>query len=297
MDVDHGFFMVKFDLEADKDKVIEGGPWMIFDHYLAVFSWTPNFVSTTAKVEKTLVWIRFPGMNLVFYDESLLLAMALAVGRPIKVDEHTLKVERGIFARVCVEINLNQPVVGKIFVKGMWYNVEYEGLHMLCGKCGCYGHVTRNYNQKIPPTVQVEGETTTPAPEGAPENSKAPMTQPSNPTSTLGVTTEFAALVIANDAIIEDSPTDVPKIKGPIHGEWLVVTRKKKNQQMTPKLKEKIKQYGPPNQPNKFDMLHESSNYTRSDPSNKPMAFNAGPLGTKEVETEKTPFNPKEGNW
>src|ERR1044072_6084817 len=36
LDLDNGFFLVKFDLEADKKKVMDGGPWMIFDHYLAV---------------------------------------------------------------------------------------------------------------------------------------------------------------------------------------------------------------------------------------------------------------------
>jgi hypothetical protein len=29
-------FMVKFDLEVDKAKVINEGPWMVFDHHLAV---------------------------------------------------------------------------------------------------------------------------------------------------------------------------------------------------------------------------------------------------------------------
>nr|KYP44952.1 hypothetical protein KK1_033533 [Cajanus cajan] len=51
---------------------------------------------------------------------------------------------RGRFARVCVEINLNEPVVGRFFLNGVWYTVEYEGLHLLCASCGCYGHVLRN---------------------------------------------------------------------------------------------------------------------------------------------------------
>lgn len=32
LDVDNGFFLVKFDKEEDKRKVMDGGPWMIFDH-------------------------------------------------------------------------------------------------------------------------------------------------------------------------------------------------------------------------------------------------------------------------
>lgn len=53
MDVDNGYFVVKFDIEVDRQKVIGGGPWMIFDHYLTIANWSPNFVSTTAKVAKT----------------------------------------------------------------------------------------------------------------------------------------------------------------------------------------------------------------------------------------------------
>ena len=36
MFVGYGYFLVKFDLEEDREKVIVGGPWMILDHYLAV---------------------------------------------------------------------------------------------------------------------------------------------------------------------------------------------------------------------------------------------------------------------
>lgn len=144
MDVDNGFFMVKFDLPEDKEKVTTSGLWMIFDHYLVVTNWSPEFVYPTTKVDRTLVWIRFPGLNLVYYDESFLLAMASAVGRPIKVDRNTLKVERGRFARICIEVDLTQPVVGKVWLKGHWYKVEYEGLHLISAACGCYGHLARN---------------------------------------------------------------------------------------------------------------------------------------------------------
>jgi len=56
----------------------------------------------------------FPNMNLVYYDESFLLAMASAIARPTKVDTNALKFEKGKFARVCVEIYLTILVVGKI---------------------------------------------------------------------------------------------------------------------------------------------------------------------------------------
>ena len=32
-DMGHGFFLVKFDTTKDRCPVMQGGPWMIFDHY------------------------------------------------------------------------------------------------------------------------------------------------------------------------------------------------------------------------------------------------------------------------
>ena len=49
-----------------------------------------------------------------------------------------------MFARVCVEIDLKELVVGNVCVEDDWFKVEYEGLHIICSKCGCYGHMGRD---------------------------------------------------------------------------------------------------------------------------------------------------------
>lgn len=135
MDVNNGFYMVKCDLPMDRERIISEGLWMIYDHYLAVAQWSPKFSSPHTKVKKTMVWIRFPGHNLLYYDESFLLALATTVGTLVKVDSNTLKVERGRFARICVEIDLTKPVVGKVCINDDWYKVQYEGLHIICASC------------------------------------------------------------------------------------------------------------------------------------------------------------------
>lgn len=68
LDIGHGYFMVSFDEHADKVKAMGEGPWMIFDHSLSVREWDPDFVSSEAKVDKTLVWIRFPCLGLAYYE-------------------------------------------------------------------------------------------------------------------------------------------------------------------------------------------------------------------------------------
>ncbi|KAI5386992.1 hypothetical protein KIW84_073223 [Lathyrus oleraceus] len=72
MDVDNGFFMVKCELLADREKIVPEGSWMLLDHYLALARWALYFASPLSKVKKTLVWIRFIGLNLLYYDKSVL---------------------------------------------------------------------------------------------------------------------------------------------------------------------------------------------------------------------------------
>jgi len=108
-----------------------------------------------------------------YYVERILLALDAAIGTPIKVDLQTLDATRGKYARVCVEIRLDLLVVGRFWFKNHWFNIEYEGLHLLCTKCGLYGHVGNNCHvkkmtkqqvttvesQKDDVSVSMEGET------------------------------------------------------------------------------------------------------------------------------------------
>ena len=36
LDLGHGYFLIKFDTEEDRSEMVEGDPWMLFDHYLSI---------------------------------------------------------------------------------------------------------------------------------------------------------------------------------------------------------------------------------------------------------------------
>lgn len=55
MDVGSGYYMAKFDSSGGKNKVINGGPWMIFDHYLKVHQW----LNDCHLIEVTIVHSKF----------------------------------------------------------------------------------------------------------------------------------------------------------------------------------------------------------------------------------------------
>lgn len=97
-------------------------------------------MASEVKIDKTLVWTRFSYLDMIYYDESFLLALATAVGLRIRVNIRTMEASRGKFARVCIEINLHELVVGQVWFHDRWFNVQYEGLHLFCKRCGIFGH-------------------------------------------------------------------------------------------------------------------------------------------------------------
>ncbi|XP_057458265.1 uncharacterized protein LOC130749016 [Lotus japonicus] len=234
-DVHHGYFLVKFEQEDDKAKAISGAPWLIYDHYLAVKPWTPDFVAANSKISTTVVWIRIPGIGFQFYDRNILLTLASAVGTPIKIDMNTNDMQRGRYARICVEIDLTKPVLGVVGLEGIWYNIEYDGLHLLCRKCGCYGHLTRNCTTTVSkePSSNGEKEATAMNPNAGKtptetEGATPSMDQQNSTPETLNVT---AANVMQES---EDPAKKCAKVKSQLkcpyhaHGDWLVVEKRKK---------------------------------------------------------------------
>lgn len=56
--------------------------------------------------------------------------------------------QRGKYARICVEVDLDKPLLPMFEIKNHIYKVEYEGLHLLCLACGKYGHYREHCNAK-----------------------------------------------------------------------------------------------------------------------------------------------------
>ena len=114
---------------------------MIQDHYLVVKEWSPMFKSCEKSFGRTMVWIKFTGLNVMFYDESAMRTIASVVGRLVSIDVTMKTAEHGKFARACVEIDLLVLVTRKVWAEDRFHSIEFESLHLICEECDCYGHV------------------------------------------------------------------------------------------------------------------------------------------------------------
>ena len=149
------FFLVKFSTKEDHSKVLRGGPWFVGGHYLSIRCWEPNFKLSTANICSMAVWIRLPELPIKYYEPLVLRDIGKAIGPILRIDAHTGTESRGRFARLCVLICFDKPLIRNIKVGGINQPVQYEGLTALCFSCGRVGHKAEGclYRAGVPEKV------------------------------------------------------------------------------------------------------------------------------------------------
>ncbi|KAL4294500.1 hypothetical protein AHAS_Ahas18G0234300 [Arachis hypogaea] len=113
----------------------------------------PFFLESEKAVRKIAAWIRIPNLPIELYNHRFLWRVGSTIGTMLKIDRATSMYSRGRFARICVKIDLTKKLVPKISVLGSILNIEYEGLHLICFKCGLYGHRSEQCSE---PTEDME---------------------------------------------------------------------------------------------------------------------------------------------
>ena len=58
----------------------------------------------------------------------------------LHIDNITTSVAKGRFARICVRIDLDKPLMPHITIGKFIQNIQYENIPMLCYNCGILGH-------------------------------------------------------------------------------------------------------------------------------------------------------------
>lgn len=138
--LENDYFLVRFFSKDNYEFARNQGPWIIFDHYLIVKEWAPNFDPMTDKTEKMIVWVRIPCLPIEYFDFSFLRKVGEKIGKPIRADQNTDTATRGRFARICVEVDITKPLLTMFKMRKRVRTIKYEGIHLVCFACGVVGH-------------------------------------------------------------------------------------------------------------------------------------------------------------
>lgn len=143
-----GFYVIRFELQNDYVQVLMRGPWKLFDHYLTIQIWKPNFEPMTESITSMIVWVQLPRFLVEYFGDDAIKMITECIGKPLKLDLTTSTVERGRFTRVAVEIALDKPLVSQVWVHNRLQRVEYEVLHVVCFACGAVSHRSTECNAR-----------------------------------------------------------------------------------------------------------------------------------------------------
>ncbi|CAN1826386.1 hypothetical protein LINPERHAP1_LOCUS31522 [Linum perenne] len=80
------------------------------------------------------------------------------IGRTVRVDLATSEGARCRYARVCVEIDLTKPLLGKYMLEDRVFKIEYESLENICFDCGTYGHRSEQCKDISSPQASEAGQ-------------------------------------------------------------------------------------------------------------------------------------------
>ncbi|CAN1796991.1 hypothetical protein LINPERHAP1_LOCUS21102 [Linum perenne] len=138
-DMSNNFFLVRFSNEDDYASAAFGGPWKMYDYYIAVSQWSPSF-NEEEEIKSILTWVRLPKLPIQYFNSLAVHRIGNTIGRTVRLDLATSEGSRCRYARVCVEIDLTKPLLGKYMIEDRVLKIEYESLENVCVECGIYGH-------------------------------------------------------------------------------------------------------------------------------------------------------------
>ena len=85
------FYLVKFNNYLDYKYAFTRASWLIYDHYLIIQLWDPNFDVYEDEIEKIVICVRLLGLLIRSYDEKFLTFVGNRIWKTLKMDATTFE--------------------------------------------------------------------------------------------------------------------------------------------------------------------------------------------------------------
>ena len=109
----NNYFMVIFSSMSDRNKAFEGGLYFFNQVGPFIKPWHMGFNLAEEIASQVLVWIRLPRLPLEFWREDILHSISL-LGKHVGSATQTQDRKVISFSRICVEVDLNNPLSDSI---------------------------------------------------------------------------------------------------------------------------------------------------------------------------------------
>ncbi|KAL0916021.1 hypothetical protein M5K25_013500 [Dendrobium thyrsiflorum] len=137
-------FICIFSSLGARDAVLNGGPWNIAGRLIGISKWSPSFDPNSMEGLVTPIWVRFPQLPLLYWDNKNIARIASMIGKPLWFDDLTNMCGNSSYARVCICLDISKQLPKGIWIQGIhgkfFQPCEYEEVPIFCFNCGKIGH-------------------------------------------------------------------------------------------------------------------------------------------------------------
>jgi hypothetical protein len=137
-------FLVEFDNEWDKTKVMEGRPWLFDGNLVSLNDFDGLTPPNQMNFDKASFWVRMYNLPLACMGRDIGVKIGSSVGVVKEVDLVDDDIGWGEYLRVRILLDLKKPLArGRLLhlqSKSLWIAFKYEKLPKFCFKCGVIKH-------------------------------------------------------------------------------------------------------------------------------------------------------------
>jgi hypothetical protein len=130
--VGENLFLMEFEHEWEKDRVLEWRPWVFDGNLFSVADFDGVLQPASIEFEKVALWLRMVNLPLACMNTEIGSMIGSAIGQVEEVETDEEGVGWGKLLRVKIRVDLTKPLMrGKrLKVKGvpMWIDFQYERL-------------------------------------------------------------------------------------------------------------------------------------------------------------------------
>ena len=94
-------------------------------------------------------WIRLNELPIELYEPKVLKEIGGNIGNVLRIDSYTAMEARGKYARLCIQVDVNKPLINIVIIGRFEQGVTYEGIQRLCFSCGRVGHKADSFPYTI----------------------------------------------------------------------------------------------------------------------------------------------------
>ncbi|XP_059436731.1 uncharacterized protein LOC132169771 [Corylus avellana] len=140
-------FLIDFEHEWDKSRIMEGRPWTFDGHLVSLLDFDGITPPSQLHFEKAAFWIRMYNLPLACMGKAIGQQIGASVGEVEEVDVDEDGVGWGEYLRVRVTLDLAKPLSrGRTITlrnNTLWVPFQYEKIPKYCFRCGVIRHGTR----------------------------------------------------------------------------------------------------------------------------------------------------------